>query len=483
MVAVTKQTNVGKITQIIGPVIDAEFPSGKLPRIYNALTIEGINPSGANVSVTCEVQQLLGDNKVRAVAMSGTDGLVRNMEIVDTGAPISVPVGKVTLGRIFNVLGKPVDEKGDVDMSLTSPIHRSAPKLTELETKPKVFETGIKVIDLLTPYRQGGKIGLFGGAGVGKTVIMMELINNIAINHGGVSVFAGVGERTREGNDLYNEMIESKVINPDNPEESKIALVYGQMNEPPGARMRVGLSGLTMAEYFRDVNKQDVLLFVDNIFRFIQAGSEVSALLGRMPSAVGYQPTLGTDVGDLQERITSTKEGSITSVQAVYVPADDLTDPAPATTFAHLDGTTVLSRVLASKGIYPAVDPLDSTSTMLQPSVVGQEHYDTARAVQSTLQRYKELQDIIAILGLDELSEDDRRTVNRARKIERFLSQPFFVAEVFTGSPGKYVTLEETIKGFQMILNGDLDDLPEQAFYLVGNIDEAKEKAEKLQKS
>ncbi|BAP16968.1 F0F1 ATP synthase subunit beta [cyanobacterium endosymbiont of Epithemia turgida] len=482
MVAVTEQTNVGKITQIIGPVVDAEFSSGKLPRIYNALTIEGTNSSGANVSITCEVQQLLGDNRVRAVAMSGTDGLVRGMEIVDTGAPISVPVGKVTLGRIFNVLGKPVDEKGDVDMSKTSPIHRPAPKLTELETEPKVFETGIKVIDLLTPYRQGGKIGLFGGAGVGKTVIMMELINNIAINHGGVSVFAGVGERTREGNDLYNEMIESKVINPDNPEESKIALVYGQMNEPPGARMRVGLSGLTMAEYFRDVNKQDVLLFIDNIFRFIQAGSEVSALLGRMPSAVGYQPTLGTDVGDLQERITSTKEGSITSVQAVYVPADDLTDPAPATTFAHLDGTTVLSRVLASKGIYPAVDPLDSTSTMLQPSVVGQEHYDTARAVQSTLQRYKELQDIIAILGLDELSEDDRRTVNRARKIERFLSQPFFVAEVFTGSPGKYVTLKETIKGFQMILNGDLDDLPEQAFYLVGNIDEAKEKAEKLQK-
>ncbi|XLQ12336.1 MAG: F0F1 ATP synthase subunit beta [cyanobacterium endosymbiont of Epithemia adnata isolate EadnSB Bon19] len=482
MVAVTEQTNVGKITQIIGPVVDAEFSSGKLPRIYNALTIEGTNSSGANISITCEVQQLLGDNRVRAVAMSGTDGLVRGMEIVDTGAPISVPVGKVTLGRIFNVLGKPVDEKGDVDMSNTSPIHRPAPKLTELKTEPKVFETGIKVIDLLTPYRQGGKIGLFGGAGVGKTVIMMELINNIAINHGGVSVFAGVGERTREGNDLYNEMIESKVINPDNPEESKIALVYGQMNEPPGARMRVALSGLTMAEYFRDVNKQDVLLFVDNIFRFIQAGSEVSALLGRMPSAVGYQPTLGTDVGDLQERITSTKEGSITSVQAVYVPADDLTDPAPATTFAHLDGTTVLSRVLASKGIYPAVDPLDSSSTMLQPSIVGQEHYDTARAVQSTLQRYKELQDIIAILGLDELSEDDRRTVNRARKIERFLSQPFFVAEVFTGAPGKYVTLKETIKGFQMILDGDLDDLPEQAFYLVGNIDEAKEKAEKLQK-
>ena len=483
MVATTQETSVGKITQIIGPVVDAEFPSGNLPRIYNALKVEGQNFAGDTVSGTCEVQQLLGDNQVRAVAMSGTDGLVRGMDIVDSGSPISVPVGKATLGRIFNVLGEPVDEMGDVGNEETSPIHRPAPKLTDLETKPKVFETGIKVIDLLTPYRQGGKIGLFGGAGVGKTVIMMELINNIAIQHGGVSVFAGVGERTREGNDLYNEMIESKVINPENLSESKIALVYGQMNEPPGARMRVGLSGLTMAEYFRDVNKQDVLLFVDNIFRFVQAGSEVSALLGRMPSAVGYQPTLGTDVGDLQERITSTKEGSITSIQAVYVPADDLTDPAPATTFAHLDGTTVLSRGLASKGIYPAVDPLDSTSTMLQPSVVGDEHYDTARAVQSTLQRYKELQDIIAILGLDELSEDDRRTVDRARKIERFLSQPFFVAEVFTGTPGKYVSLADTIKGFQMILDGQLDDLPEQAFYLVGDIEEAKAKAEKLKQA
>lgn len=479
MVATTEK-NVGKIVQVIGPVVDAEFPSGSLPRIYNALKVRGTNAAGQEVTNTCEVQQLLGDNQVRAVAMSSTDGLVRGMDIVDTGAPISVPVGKATLGRIFNVLGEPVDEKGPANTTETSPIHRSAPKLVELETKPKVFETGIKVIDLLTPYRQGGKIGLFGGAGVGKTVIMMELINNIAINHGGVSVFGGVGERTREGNDLYNEMIESGVINADNPEESKIALVYGQMNEPPGARMRVGLSALTMAEYFRDVNKQDVLLFIDNIFRFVQAGSEVSALLGRMPSAVGYQPTLGTDVGDLQERITSTKEGSITSVQAVYVPADDLTDPAPATTFAHLDGTTVLSRGLASKGIYPAVDPLDSTSTMLQPSIVGEEHYTTARAVQSTLQRYKELQDIIAILGLDELSEDDRRTVDRARKIERFLSQPFFVAEVFTGSPGKYVTLDDTIRGFNMILKGELDDLPEQAFYMVGNIDEVKAKAEKL---
>ena len=480
MVATTEKTNVGKITQIIGPVIDAEFPSGKMPRIYNALRVESKNAAGQDIAVTCEVQQLLGDNQVRAVAMSGTDGIVRGMEIKDTGAPIRVPVGKATLGRIFNVLGETVDNKGPVNTDETSPIHRAAPKLIDLETKPRVFETGIKVVDLLTPYRQGGKIGLFGGAGVGKTVLMMELINNIAIQHGGVSVFGGVGERTREGNDLYNEMIESNVINAENPEESKIALVYGQMNEPPGARMRVGLSALTMAEYFRDVNKQDVLLFIDNIFRFVQAGSEVSALLGRMPSAVGYQPTLGTDVGDLQERITSTKEGSITSVQAVYVPADDLTDPAPATTFAHLDGTTVLSRALASKGIYPAVDPLDSTSTMLQPDIVGEEHYSTARAVQSTLQRYKELQDIIAILGLDELSEDDRLTVDRARKIERFLSQPFFVAEVFTGSPGKYVTLEDTIKGFQMILNGELDDLPEQAFYLVGDIEEAKAKAEKL---
>ncbi|WP_017294608.1 F0F1 ATP synthase subunit beta [Geminocystis herdmanii] len=480
MVAVQEKTNVGKIVQVIGPVVDAEFPSGSLPRIYNAIRVEGTNEAGQEVSVTCEVQQLLGDNQVRAVSMTTTDGLVRGMRIVDLGAPISVPVGKATLGRIFNVLGEPVDEKGPVNTTETSPIHRKAPAFTDLDTKPTVFETGIKVVDLLTPYRQGGKIGLFGGAGVGKTVIMMELINNIAIQHGGVSVFGGVGERTREGNDLYNEMIESKVIDSENPENSKIALVYGQMNEPPGARMRVGLSALTMAEYFRDVNKQDVLLFIDNIFRFVQAGSEVSALLGRMPSAVGYQPTLGTDVGELQERITSTKEGSITSIQAVYVPADDLTDPAPATTFAHLDGTTVLSRGLASKGIYPAVDPLDSSSTMLQPSIVGEEHYSTARAVQSTLQRYKELQDIIAILGLDELSEEDRLVVDRARKIERFLSQPFFVAEVFTGSPGKYVTLADTIKGFQKILSGELDSLPEQAFYMVGNIDEVIAKGEKL---
>jgi F-type H+-transporting ATPase subunit beta len=412
--------------------------------------------------------------------MSGTDGVVRGMEVIDTGAPISVPVGGATLGRIFNVLGEPIDEKGPVTSDESSPIHRSAPAFTELETKPAVFETGIKVIDLLAPYRRGGKTGLFGGAGVGKTVLIQELINNIAKEHGGVSVFGGVGERTREGNDLYNEFMESGVINIDDLSQSKVALVYGQMNEPPGARMRVALSALTMAEYFRDVSKKDVLLFIDNIFRFVQAGSEVSALLGRMPSAVGYQPTLGTDMGDLQERITSTLEGSITSIQAVYVPADDLTDPAPATTFAHLDATTVLSRALASKGIYPAVDPLDSTSTMLQSAVVGDEHYNTARAVQSTLQRYKELQDIIAILGLDELSEDDRLTVARARKIEKFLSQPFFVAEIFTGMAGQYVTLEETIKGFQMILNGELDDIPEQAFYLKGNMDMVLKAAEEM---
>jgi F-type H+-transporting ATPase subunit beta len=480
MVTTAEKTNIGFITQIIGPVVDVKFPGGKLPRIYNALTIKGTNEAGQTINLTVEVQQLLGDNQVRAVAMSTTDGLVRGLEVADTGAPISVPVGKATSGRILNVLGEPVDNQGPVNADTSLPIHRSAPKFTELETQPSVFETGIKVVDLLTPYRRGGKIGLFGGAGVGKTVIMMELINNIATQHGGVSVFAGVGERTREGNDLYNEMMESGVINKDSLNDSKIALVYGQMNEPPGARMRVGLSGLTIAEYFRDVSKQDVLLFIDNIFRFVQAGSEVSALLGRMPSAVGYQPTLGTDVGELQERITSTTEGSITSIQAVYVPADDLTDPAPATTFAHLDGTTVLSRGLASKGIYPAVDPLGSTSTMLQPNIVGDDHYNTARAVQSTLQRYKELQDIIAILGLDELSEEDRLIVARARKVERFLSQPFFVAEVFTGSPGKYVKLEDTIKGFKQILSGELDALPEQAFYLVGDINEAIAKAEKI---
>ena len=467
--------NIGLVTQIIGPVLDIEFENGKLPKIFNALKVKNKD----NV-ITCEVQQLLGDNRVRAVAMSSTEGLKRGIEALDTGAPISVPVGLPTLGRIFNVLGEPVDSLGSVPSENRLPIHRPAPAFTQLETKPSIFETGIKVVDLLAPYRRGGKIGLFGGAGVGKTVLIMELINNIAKAHGGVSVFGGVGERTREGNDLYQEMKESKVINEEKLSDSKVALVYGQMNEPPGARMRVGLTALTMAEYFRDVNKQDVLLFIDNIFRFVQAGSEVSALLGRMPSAVGYQPTLATEMGALQERITSTTEGSITSIQAVYVPADDLTDPAPATTFAHLDATTVLSRSLAAKGIYPAVDPLDSTSTMLQPKIVGEEHYRTAQQVKSTLQRYKELQDIIAILGLDELSEEDRLTVSRARKIERFLSQPFFVAEVFTGSPGKYVSLEQAIKGFQMILRGELDDLPEQSFYLVGDIEEAISKAENL---
>jgi len=469
-------TNKGYVCQIIGPVLDIEFPSGNLPPIYSAIKVETEDGLGNVV----EVQQLLGDNKVRAVSMRSTDGLKRGVTAVDLGAPINVPVGTSTLGRIFNVIGEPVDEQGEVSLNETLPIHREAPAFTELETKPSIFETGIKVVDLLAPYRRGGKIGLFGGAGVGKTVLIMELINNIAKAHGGVSVFGGVGERTREGNDLYEEMKESGVINAKNFPESKVALVYGQMNEPPGARMRVGLTALTMAEYFRDVNKQDVLLFIDNIFRFTQAGSEVSALLGRMPSAVGYQPTLATEMGALQERITSTTQGSITSIQAVYVPADDLTDPAPATTFAHLDATTVLSRNLAAKGIYPAVDPLDSTSTMLQPGIVSSEHYEIAENVKETLQRYKELQDIIAILGIDELSEEDRLTVARARKVERFLSQPFFVAEIFTGSPGKYVSLEDTIKGFKMVLTGELDDLPEQSFYLVGNIDEAIAKAETL---
>jgi F-type H+-transporting ATPase subunit beta len=468
--------NKGYVTQIIGPVLDIKFSEGNLPPIYSAVEIS----LDDGTTTIVEVQQLLGDNKVRAVSMRSTDGLKRGVEAVDLGTPITVPVGTPTLGRIFNVIGEPVDEQGDVVFKETLPIHRDAPAFTELETKPSIFETGIKVVDLLAPYRRGGKIGLFGGAGVGKTVLIMELINNIAKAHGGVSVFGGVGERTREGNDLYEEMKESGVINKNNFAESKVALVYGQMNEPPGARMRVGLTALTMAEYFRDVNKQDVLLFIDNIFRFTQAGSEVSALLGRMPSAVGYQPTLATEMGALQERITSTTQGSITSIQAVYVPADDLTDPAPATTFAHLDATTVLSRNLAAKGIYPAVDPLDSTSTMLQPGIVSAEHYQIAETVKETLQRYKELQDIIAILGIDELSEEDRLTVARARKVERFLSQPFFVAEIFTGSPGKYVSLEQTIKGFSMVLNGELDDLPEQAFYLVGNIDEAIAKAETL---
>jgi F-type H+-transporting ATPase subunit beta len=467
----------GFISQIIGPVVDVEFPEGELPKIYNALNIA---KQGGEV-IVAEVQYLIGENKARAICMTSTDGVKRGDSVSDTGSSINVPVGKQTLGRIFNVLGEPVDECGPVpNINDTSSIHRSAPEFVDLDTKPSIFETGIKVVDLLAPYRRGGKIGLFGGAGVGKTVLIMELINNIAKEHGGVSVFAGVGERTREGNDLYSEMKESKVIDADNFENSKVALVYGQMNEPPGARMRVALSALTMAEYFRDVNKQDVLLFVDNIFRFVQAGSEVSTLLGRMPSAVGYQPTLSTEVGELQERITSTKEGSITSIQAVYVPADDLTDPAPSNVFRHLDATTVLSRELAAKGIYPAVDPLNSSSTMLQPSIVSKAHYACAQKVRQTLQKYKELQEIIAILGIDELSEEDRLTVGRARRVERFLSQPFFVAEVFTGLSGKYVSLTDTVSSFTRILDGEFDTLPEQAFYLVGGIEDVEAKAETL---
>jgi F-type H+-transporting ATPase subunit beta len=466
----------GFVTQIIGPVVDVEFPEGELPKIYNSLQVM----KGNGEVIVSEVQYLIGENKARAICMTSTDGLKRGDTVVDTGASISVPVGKAVLGRIFNVLGEPVDECGPCGSTEFYSIHRSAPEFTELETKPEIFETGIKVIDLLAPYRRGGKIGLFGGAGVGKTVLIMELINNIAKAHGGVSVFAGVGERTREGNDLYEEMKDSKVIDADNFENSKVALVYGQMNEPPGARMRVALTALTMAEYFRDKNKQDVLLFVDNIFRFVQAGSEVSTLLGRMPSAVGYQPTLSTEVGELQERITSTKEGSITSIQAVYVPADDLTDPAPSNVFRHLDATTVLARELAAKGIYPAVDPLGSSSTMLQPSIVSGVHYKTAQAVKQTLQKYKELQEIIAILGLDELSEEDRLVVGRARRIERFLSQPFFVAEVFTGLSGKYVSLADSVSAFSKILEGNYDSLPEQAFYLVGGIEDVEAKAETL---
>jgi len=462
--------NVGKVIQVIGPVVDAKFPPEQLPAIYNAIKIQG-QSGELQVELTAEVMQHLGDNTVRCVAMSSTDGLTRGMDAIDTGAPITVPVGQGTLGRIFNVLGKTVDNNAaEVQASAQWPIHRPAPSFEDQSSATAILETGIKVVDLIAPYAKGGKIGLFGGAGVGKTVLIMELIRNIATEHGGYSVFAGVGERTREGNDLWEEMKESGVI-------EKTALVYGQMNEPPGARMRVALTALTMAEYFRDQQGQDVLLFVDNIFRFIQAGSEVSALLGRMPSAVGYQPTLGTDVGALQERITSTKNGSITSVQAVYVPADDLTDPAPAATFAHLDATTVLSRQIAELGIYPAVDPLDSTSRILDPHTLGEEHYEVARGVQEVLQRYKELQDIIAILGMEELSDDDKLTVTRARKIQRFLSQPFFVAEAFTGTPGKYVPLKETIRGFKEIISGKHDDLPESAFYMVGTIDEAVEKA------
>ena len=469
----------GFVTQIIGPVVDVEFPEGELPAIYNALKL---TKESSGEIIIAEVQYLIGENKARAICMTTTDGLKRGDNAIDTGASINVPVGKATLGRIFNVLGEPVDECGPVNNTESYSIHRAAPDFVDLETKPSIFETGIKVVDLLAPYRRGGKIGLFGGAGVGKTVLIMELINNIAKEHGGVSVFAGVGERTREGNDLYAEMKESKVIDASNFENSKVALVYGQMNEPPGARMRVALTALTMAEYFRDKNKQDVLLFVDNIFRFVQAGSEVSTLLGRMPSAVGYQPTLSTEVGELQERITSTKEGSITSIQAVYVPADDLTDPAPSNVFRHLDATTVLSRELAAKGIYPAVDPLQSNSTMLQPNIVSKSHYSTAQKVRQTLQKYKELQEIIAILGIDELSEEDRLTVGRARRIERFLSQPFFVAEVFTGLSGKYVSLNDSVSGFSRILAGEFDSLPEQAFYLVGPIEDVVEKAAKLAK-
>ncbi len=478
----TTQQLTGKVTQVIGPVVDVEFPAGKLPKILNALTVTNPNISGQSDNLVLEVAQHLGESVVRAIAMDATEGLVRGAVVKDTGAAIQMPVGSATLGRIMNVVGQPIDEKGPVAAQQTSPIHRPAPAFVDQATTVEIFETGIKVVDLLAPYRKGGKIGLFGGAGVGKTVLIMELINNVAKAHGGVSCFAGVGERTREGNDLYLEMMESKLESGE-PVLSKAALIYGQMNEPPGARARVALSALTVAEYFRDQEGQDVLLFVDNIFRFTQAGSEVSALLGRMPSAVGYQPTLATEMGALQERITSTTKGSITSVQAIYVPADDLTDPAPATTFAHLDATTVLSRSIAELGIYPAVDPLDSTSTMLDPNIIGEEHYAVARGVQQTLQRYKDLQDIIAILGMDELSEDDRLVVGRARRIQKFLSQPFFVASQFTGLAGKYVPLKETIAAFKEILSGALDDLPEQAFYLKGNIDEVKAAAEQMKQS
>jgi F-type H+-transporting ATPase subunit beta len=469
----------GRITQVIGPVVDVEFPAGNLPAIFNALRVTNPAISDTPGNLTLEVAQHLGENTVRAICMDVSDGLVRGMEVTDTGAGIMVPVGEATLGRIMNVIGQPVDEKGPIESQKTYPIHRPPPPFTEQETQVQTFETGIKVVDLLAPYQRGGKIGLFGGAGVGKTVIILELINNVAKQHGGVSVFAGVGERTREGNDLYLEMQESK-LQDGNPVISKAALVFGQMNEPPGARARVGLTGLTVAEYFRDEEGKDVLLFIDNIFRFVQANSEVSALLGRMPSAVGYQPTLGTDIGELQERITTTTKGSITSIQAIYVPADDYTDPAPATTFAHLDATTNLSRDIAARGIYPAVDPLESTSRVLDPQIVGEEHYRVARQVQAILQRYKELQDIIAILGMDELSEDDKTAVARARKIERFLSQPFHVAEQFTGFAGRYVPLADTIRGFREIVEGKHDDLPEQAFYMIGSIDEAVEKARKL---
>ncbi|HTK32445.1 MAG TPA: F0F1 ATP synthase subunit beta [Candidatus Saccharimonadaceae bacterium] len=462
--------NVGKVVQVIGPTVDVAFDPDKLPKIYNAILIED---AARGIKLTVEAALHTGDNVVRCIAMDSTDGLVRGMAATDTGAPITVPVGEECLGRIFNLTGETIDGKGPVTTKLHYPIHRPAPAFDEQETQKQLFETGIKVVDLLAPYQRGGKVGLFGGAGVGKTVLIQELIRNIATQHGGFSVFAGVGERTREGNDLYREMTESGVI-------AKTVMVFGQMNEPPGARLRVGLTGVTMAEYFRDEQGKDVLFFVDNIFRFTQAGSEVSALLGRMPSAVGYQPTLATEMGALQERITTTKKGSITSVQAIYVPADDLSDPAPATAFSHLDATTVLDRAISELGIYPAVDPLGSTSRILDPQIVGDEHYNTARSVQKVLQRYKDLQDIIAILGMDELSEEDKVTVSRARKIQRFLSQPFFVAEAFTGTPGKYVKLEDSIKGFKMIVNGELDELPEQAFYMKGGIDEVQAAAETM---
>ncbi|HSP94216.1 MAG TPA: F0F1 ATP synthase subunit beta [Thermoanaerobaculia bacterium] len=475
---------VGRVVQVIGPVLDVEFPEGHLPAIYNAVVVkEEASKTGVAIDVISEVAQHLGENRVRCISMKPTDGMVRGMKAIDTGAPISVPVGPETLGRILNVVGEPVDGLGPVNAKERWSIHREPPSYEDQSTEVEMFETGIKVVDLLEPYSKGGKTGLFGGAGVGKTVIVMELINNVAMQHGGYSVFAGVGERTREGNDLYLEMSESGVITPGDPSKSKASLIYGQMTEPPGARLRVGLTGLTVAEYFRDTEGKDVLLFIDNIFRFTQAGSEVSALLGRMPSAVGYQPNLATEMGELQERITSTKKGSITSVQAIYVPADDLTDPAPATAFAHLDATTVLSRQIVELGIYPAVDPLASTSKILTPRIVGEEHYAVARAVQAVLQKYKDLQDIIAILGIDELSEEDKLTVARARKMQKFFSQPFFVASQFTGREGRYVKIADTIKGFKEIVDGKCDDIPEQAFYMVGTIEEVREEAEKLAKS
>jgi F-type H+-transporting ATPase subunit beta len=473
--------NIGHVVQVIGPVLDIEFPDGQLPAIYNAVLVQDSGKAtGVPIDVVTEVAQHLGENRVRCISMKPTDGMVRGMKATDTGSPITVPVGNETLGRIMNVIGEPVDERGPIEAKERWSIHREPPRYEDQSTEIEMFETGIKVIDLLEPYTKGGKVGLFGGAGVGKTVLIQELINNVAMQHGGYSVFAGVGERTREGNDLYLEMTESGVVTPGDPSKSKASLIYGQMTEPPGARLRVGLSALTVAEYFRDVEGQDVLLFIDNIFRFTQAGSEVSALLGRMPSAVGYQPNLATEMGELQERITSTKKGSITSVQAIYVPADDLTDPAPATAFAHLDATTVLSRAISELGIYPAVDPLDSTSKILSPRIVGDEHYAVARAVQQVLQKYKDLQDIIAILGIDELSEEDKLTVERARKIQRFLSQPFFVAQQFTGLEGRFVKIADTIRGFQEIVDGKCDEMPEQAFYMVGTMEEARERAEKM---